>query len=97
VEEYYKTLQSTLTLLGHADLCPSLQHLHKQLEKLGRYAVLMACTILPIVLSDPNNIPDLGDVMTKEQAFHFSEKYKEYIKILLPYFEQKGWLEFETV
>jgi hypothetical protein len=94
VEEYYKTLQSTLTLLGHADLCPSLQKLQKQLEKLGRFAVLTACTVLPIVFPDPNNIPELGNVMTKEQPFPFSEGYKEYIRILLFYFEEKGWLDF---
>jgi len=32
VEEYYNTLHSTFTLLGFADLCPSLQQFHKQLD-----------------------------------------------------------------
>jgi len=45
MEEYYNTLHSTLTLLGHADLCPSLQQLHKQLDKLGRYVVLISCSV----------------------------------------------------
>src|SRR5215471_4270914 len=56
VEEYHNTLHSTFTLLGHADLCPSLQQLHKQLDKLGRYAVVMACMLLPVMFADPNNI-----------------------------------------
>jgi hypothetical protein len=94
VEEYYNTLHSTLTLLGHAHLCPSSQQFHQQLDKLGPYAVLMACTVLSLLLADPNNIPDV-EVLKKGQSLHFSERYKEVIKTLLPLFEQKGWLDFE--
>jgi hypothetical protein len=96
VEEYHNSLQSTFTLLGHADLCPSLQQLHRQLDKLGRYAVFMACILLQFISADPNNIPDLEKVLKKEQSIHFSERYKDAIKTLLPLFEQKGWLDFET-
>jgi hypothetical protein len=96
VEEYHNTLHSTFTLLGHADLCPSLQQLHKQLDKLGRFAVFMACTKLPMTLIDPNNVPDMGKVVTKEQSLHLSETCKHVIKTLLPSFEQKGWLGLET-
>jgi hypothetical protein len=94
VEEYYNTLHSTLTLLGYADLCPSLQQLHKQLEKMGRYAVLVACTVLPFILADPNNIPDLDMALKEVQSVHFSERNKDAIKTLLPFFDQKGWLDF---
>jgi hypothetical protein len=96
VEEYYNNLHSTLTLLGYADLCPSLQQLHKQLEKLGRFAVLVACTILSWILIDQTNIPDVEKVLKEGHTFHFSERYKDAIKTLLPLFEQKGWLDFET-
>jgi len=35
--------------------------------------------------------------MLKEgQSVHFSERYKDAIKTLLPFFEQKGWLDFGT-
>jgi hypothetical protein len=96
VEEYHNTLQSTFTLLGHAELCPSLQQLHRQLDKLGRYAVLMACTLTAFILADSHNIPDIEKVLKKEQSVHFNERYKDAIKTLLPAFEQKGWLDFET-
>jgi hypothetical protein len=96
VEEYHNTLQSTFTLLGHADLCPSLQQLHKQLDKLGRYAVLVAGTILPFVFANPNNILDVDKMLKKEQPVQFSETCIEVIKALLPLFEQKGWLDFDT-
>jgi hypothetical protein len=96
VEEYHNTLQSTFTLLGHADLCPSLQQLHRQLDKLGHYAVVIACAGLPVVMADPHNMIDIEKVVKKEQTVHFSERCKEAFKTLLPSFEQKGWLDFET-
>ena len=96
VEDYYNTLHSTLTLLGYADLCPSLQQLHKQLDKFGRFAALIACTALPFILVDQTNIPDLEKISKEGQSVHFSEKYKDAMKTLLPLFEQKGWLDFET-
>jgi hypothetical protein len=96
VEEYYNTLHSTLTLLGHVDLCPSSQQFHKQLDKLGRYGVLISCTLLPFVLADPNYIPDLDKVLKEGHTGHFSERYKEVIKTLLPLYEQNGWLDFEN-
>jgi hypothetical protein len=96
VEEYHNTLQSTFTLLGHADLCPSLQQLHRQLDKLGRFAVFMACTKLPLVLVDPNNVPDVEKAMKEGQPVHFSEGYKEAIKEILPFLDEKRWLDFET-
>jgi hypothetical protein len=97
VEEYHNTLHSTFTLLGHAELCPSLQQLHKQLDKLGHYAVLLSCVMLPVILADPHNVPDLEKLMKKEQSVQFNEIYKDAIKTLLPVFEQKRWLDFETV
>jgi len=48
-------------------------------------------------LEDQTNPPDFEKVLLEGQSFHFSEKYKEAIKTLLPLFEQKGWLDFETV
>jgi len=97
VEEYYNTLHSTLTSLGHADLCPSLQQFNKQMNKLGRLATLVACSLLPFILPDQTNPPDLEKWVKEEHSFQFSERYKDAIKTLLPLFEQKGWLDFETV
>jgi hypothetical protein len=94
VEQYYNTLHSTLTLLGCADLCPSLQQFHKQLDKLGRYAAMISCSLLPVFLPDQTYTPDLEKTLKGEQSFHFSERYKDTIKTLLPLFEQKGWLDF---
>jgi hypothetical protein len=97
LEEYYNTLHSTLTLLGHADLCPSSQQFHKQLDKLGRYNAVISCALLPWFFADTTNLPDVEKILKEGQSVHFSERYKEIIKTLLPIFEQKGWLDFETV
>jgi len=96
VEEYYNTLHSTLTSLGRADLCPSLQQFHKQMDKLGRFAALIACAALPLVLADPEKLPLAEKLIKEGQSVHFSERYKDAIKTLLPFLEQKGWLDFES-
>jgi hypothetical protein len=96
VEEYYNTLHSTLTSLGRADLCPSSQQFHKQMDKLGRFAALIACAALPLVLADPEKLPLAEKLIKEGQSVHFSERYKDAIKTLLPFLEQKGWLDFES-
>ena len=96
VEEYYNTLHSTFTSLGHADLCPALEQFDKQMDKLGHFAVLVACSLLTFVLPDQSNLPDIEKWVKEGHSVNFSEKYKEAIKTLLPLFERKGWLDFET-
>jgi hypothetical protein len=63
---------------------------------MGRFVAVMACTVLPLFLADQNNITDLEKMLKEGQTVHFSERYKDTIKTLLPLFEQKGWLDFET-
>jgi hypothetical protein len=95
VEEYHRTLGETFTLLGHEHLCPSLEQLHRQMDKKGCFAVIMSCTVLPVVLADRSSVPDFEKVMKGEESVHFSDMYKDSLKKLLPLFEQKGWLELE--
>jgi hypothetical protein len=96
VEEYYNTLHSTLTSLGRAELCPSSQQFQKQLDKFGPFAVLVASSLLPLLLADQTNLPDFEKLLKEGQSVHFSERYKDAIETLLPFFEQKAWLDFET-
>jgi hypothetical protein len=63
---------------------------------MGRYGVVIACTILPAFFEDQTDIPDVEKMLKEGQSFHFSERYKDAIKTLLPFFDQKGWLDFET-
>jgi hypothetical protein len=63
---------------------------------MGRFAALIACSFLPYVLTDGTSIIDMEEMLKEEHSFRFSERYKDAIKTLLPLFEQKGWLDFET-
>lgn len=92
VEEYYVTLKQTLTLLGHEHLAPSMAQLQKQLEDKSKYAVITCATVLPVVLADSNDIPDMEQVIKKESSVHFSDDFKRVVKKYLPVLERKGWL-----
>ncbi|XP_069690891.1 uncharacterized protein [Periplaneta americana] len=92
VEEYHRILGETFILLGYEHLHPSLENLHKQMEKKGRYAVITACTVLSVVLADRQNIPDMEKIMKNGDTIYYSELYKEALMKLLPLFEEKGWL-----
>jgi hypothetical protein len=35
-------------------------------------------------------------ILKEGHAVHFNKRYKDIIKTLLPLFEQKSWLDFET-
>jgi hypothetical protein len=63
---------------------------------MGRFAAVIACTGLRVFLADQTIIPDFEKTLKEGQSVHFSERYKDAIKTLLPLFEQKGWLDFET-
>jgi hypothetical protein len=46
-------------------------------------------------MADSNNIPNV-EMLKEGQPVKFSERYRGVIKTLLPFFDQKGWLDFET-
>jgi hypothetical protein len=56
----------------------------------------MACALLAGIMADPHESPDVEKLLKKDQSAHFNERHKHAIKTLLPLFEQKGWLDFET-
>ena len=95
VEEYHKTLGDTLTLLGHKHLHPTLEQFKKDLDKKGMFAVIIACCLLPVVLVDHSEIPDMEKIFKNEQNLKFSRPFKETLHKLLPIFEEKGWLELD--
>jgi hypothetical protein len=73
-----------------------LQQLQKQIDKLGRYGALIALSSLPFILADQKNTPDFDKILKEVQSVHFGERCKDAFKTLLPFFDQKGWLDFET-
>ncbi|KAJ9580967.1 hypothetical protein L9F63_023852 [Diploptera punctata] len=92
IQEYHNTLKETLASLGYEQLAPSIQGLQQELERKRSYAVIVACTVLPIILADPNNIPDFEEMAKNDESINFSEEFKATIKLHLLEFERKGWL-----
>lgn len=92
LQEYYNSLTDTLTKLGYKHLQPTMSQMEKLLEKRGLYAVLTTTTVLPIILVDKTNVPDINKVMKQESEIHMSEALGSALKKLLPVLEKKGWI-----
>jgi hypothetical protein len=60
------------------------------------FGALIARTLLPFVLADQTDITGMEKMLKEGQSIHFNERYINAIETLLPFFEQKGWLHFET-
>ncbi|XP_069690955.1 uncharacterized protein [Periplaneta americana] len=92
LQEYYNSLTDTLTKLGCKHLQPTMGQLEKQLEKRGLHGVLTVTTVLPIILVDKSNVPDINKVISNESDIHLSEALNSALKKFLPVFEEKGWI-----
>ncbi|XP_069690924.1 uncharacterized protein [Periplaneta americana] len=92
IEEYYITLEDTLTLFGYQHLLPRREEFIEQLNKRGIYARDCVFVIRCPVLADRKKIPNLDNVINGREAFNCSPIYMESLKTLLPLFEAKGWL-----
>ncbi|KAJ9580969.1 hypothetical protein L9F63_023854 [Diploptera punctata] len=95
IEEYHKTLEETFALLDHKHLHPPIEKLRKELDKKGLFAVIIACTLLPLVMIDRSDIPDIAKVVKNEEGVKYSKKYLETLEKMVPIFEEKGWLDVE--
>ncbi|XP_069690900.1 uncharacterized protein [Periplaneta americana] len=93
VEEYYQTLEETLTLFGYQHLLPPWEEFNNQLNKRGAFARNCVFSIHCGALADRNNIPDMNKVINEGEAFYCSHIYMESLKTLLPLLDAKGWLE----
>ncbi|KAJ9582748.1 hypothetical protein L9F63_022893 [Diploptera punctata] len=90
--DYHKTLGKTLTILGYGTLAPTLKQLTGELEKRGAFGAVAGVSVRVVVQVDRKNIPDMDKVLKEGQSVHFSNEYKEAMKKLLPFYEQRGWL-----
>ena len=92
VDEYHKSLTETLSALGYRGMQPTLTQLQRQLQRRGTHASLTSCAILPVILVDRHNVPDVQKLFNNEDVIQLSERYKNIMKKFLPMFEKKGWL-----
>ncbi|XP_069690896.1 uncharacterized protein [Periplaneta americana] len=92
VEEYHKTLGETLAMFGYGHLHPSLDYLHKELQKRATFGVISGIAIRTVVMVDRTHIPDMDKVILGKEKVKFSESYKMVMEKLLPFYKDKGWL-----
>ncbi|XP_067000031.2 uncharacterized protein [Anabrus simplex] len=91
VKEYHREFCRYVGLLGKAPVL-TLDELKAELDKNAFFGLISACLMLPVVLSDPEDTPDLGTITTREtelechSGFHFQHQFKN----ILLYFEEKG-------
>ncbi|PSN36166.1 hypothetical protein C0J52_16997 [Blattella germanica] len=88
IEDYYRTLEETLTLLGHKELVPSFSDFMKQLNRKGLLAVIMATVGMSFVYAESDNIPDTEGMMKGQQkqsrlSKPHEEAMKAFTKMLL--------------
>ncbi|XP_066584096.1 uncharacterized protein [Prorops nasuta] len=63
MQEYHKTLISTMKQLNCTTTPPTLDEIHKQMRKRATLGMIATFTILPIVLVDKSEAKDLGEMM----------------------------------
>ncbi|XP_017062101.1 uncharacterized protein LOC108102014 [Drosophila ficusphila] len=100
IRHYHEQLTKHLNLLGFTGKQPSLRELHIQLFKKGSGSLAPAITVLPVVLLDPNNLATfdnfLGDTESGAQfknLLYSNKRYHGYIEKILPWLENRGFLE----
>ncbi|KAJ9582753.1 hypothetical protein L9F63_022898 [Diploptera punctata] len=94
IDEYYNTLCDTFKRLGHEELQPSRDVLNAELEKKKVFGIVGGLSIRCFALVDRNHVPDMEKVMKKDEIIHLSEKYKETLRKLMPWYYKWGWLNF---
>lgn len=93
MQEYHRTLGETLAMFGYEHLHPSLDFLHAELQKRGTFGVISGIAIRTVVMVDRSDIPDMDKVLVGTESVKFSESFKKVMKKLLPFYEERGWLQ----
>ncbi|KAH8355535.1 hypothetical protein KR200_002752 [Drosophila serrata] len=100
VRHYHEQLTKHLDLLGFKGAQPSLRDLHMMMYKYGSWALFPAITVLPVVLLDPSESATfdnfLGDsdagAKFKNQLYE-NKRYQGYIEKILPWLDNRGFME----
>lgn len=100
IRHYHEQLTQHLDLLGFTGKQPSLRELHMLMYKHGSWAVFPSIGVLPIVILDPNESATfenfLGDSESSakfKNLLYTNKRYHGYIEKLLPWLDNKGFLE----
>ncbi|XP_032309817.1 uncharacterized protein LOC6499419 [Drosophila ananassae] len=101
MRHYHDELTKHLDFLGFSGSKPSLRELHIKMFQNGSWALFPAITVLPVVLLDPGNEAAtfdnfLGDTEASanfKNMLYANKRYKKYIEKILPWLENRGFLE----
>lgn len=100
VRYYHEQLTRHLDFLGFSGRQPTLKELHIDLIKFGSWILFPAIAVLPLVLLDPNESATFDNFMGESEAskefknlIYSNKRYHKYIEKILPWLENKGFLE----
>ncbi|XP_017062102.1 uncharacterized protein LOC108102015 [Drosophila ficusphila] len=103
IRHYHEQLTKHLDILGFTGRQPSLRELHINLIKHGGWVLFPTIAVLPVVLLDPVESATFENFMAETEAganfknlLYSNKRYKGYIEKILPWLENRGFLEPST-
>ncbi|KAH8355522.1 hypothetical protein KR200_001116 [Drosophila serrata] len=103
VRHYHEQLTQHLDLLGYTGRQPSLRELHIGVIKNGGWALFPSIAVLPVVLLDSTEAATFENFMSENEAgtnfknlLYSNKRYQRYINRILPWLNNRGFLEPQT-
>ncbi|KAH8383454.1 hypothetical protein KR009_008707, partial [Drosophila setifemur] len=100
VRHYHDQLTKHLNFLGFTGRQPSLRELHMTVIKYGGWLLFPAIAVLPLVLLDPSKSATFDNFMGESEEgakfknlLYQNKRYQGYIERILPWLENRGFLE----
>ncbi|EDV49486.1 uncharacterized protein LOC6553970 [Drosophila erecta] len=103
IRHYHEQLLKHLDILGFTGRKPSLRELHRTIIKYGGWVLFPTISVLPVVLLDPTQSATFDNFMSDSEAavdfrnaLHTNKRYQGYIERILPWLDNRGFLEAST-
>lgn len=95
IAEYLKVLFATMQKIGCTTTAPTMNELKHSIQKREIYGFVAASTILPIVLVNKDDAPDLEEIMNSGETevnnkAYANEAYRKTMARRLPYWDELG-------
>ncbi|PSN47049.1 hypothetical protein C0J52_09365 [Blattella germanica] len=102
-EEYHRTLNHTLVVLGYGKHIPTLQELQEEFDRRALYGIFSLIGPYTIIQSHPESGLTFDDLLTGKNpgTSMYGDIFKSNVKIMLPWLTENGhstpWLEKENL
>ncbi|XP_067004328.2 uncharacterized protein [Anabrus simplex] len=99
LREYHTELEETLTALGCDPSIFTFQDLKNEMKRLACYGLFAASSIMPIVVADAEDTPDLAEITEDDinrgetsywEKIQKNPRFKEVLQHMLPHFDELG-------